>query len=106
MPALVKGYGMHTPGSGWQIGDKPVIQGELRDPAKIESLESFATATLKEVIHKGLTKPNKVLKGFTPPFANVIGMMNRMNPPVHRDEPDGQPVVPGSLPGRSARTSR
>src|SRR5258708_17271998 len=79
MPALVKGYGMHNPGVGSPSGGMPVVQGELRDPARLESLTAFAEATLAEVVTKGLTKPNKVLKGFTAPFANAISMMNRMS---------------------------
>jgi hypothetical protein len=80
MPALVKGYGMHMPGTGMLGGGEPIIQGELRDAAKIEQLSAFAEATLAQVVAKGLTKPDKVLKGFTGPMANAITMMNRMSP--------------------------
>jgi hypothetical protein len=80
MPALVKGYGMHTPGAGGSLSGGPIVQSELRDPARQSQLEAFATATLHEVIAKGLTKPNKVLKGFVPQFGNAINMMNRMSP--------------------------
>jgi hypothetical protein len=79
MPALVKGWGMHRPGTG-TLGGEPVFQSELRDQAKQEQLEAFASATLREVINKGLTKPEKVYKGFTPPFANSLRMMNRFSP--------------------------
>lgn len=68
MPALVKGYGMHTPGNVHDIplGGAPVRQTELRDHATQERLEAYASATLRQVINKGLTKPEKVYKSFSP----------------------------------------
>jgi len=79
MPALVKGYGMHLPGTA-TLGGIPKVQAELADHAKQESLEAFAQATLREVIHKGLNKPNKVIKSFNPQFGSALSMMNRMSP--------------------------
>ena len=79
MPALVKGYGMHRPGVGTP-GGVPTFQGELRDAATLERLEAFAEATLGEVIAKGLTRPKKVMKGFTPQFGNALRMMNASSP--------------------------
>ena len=80
MPTLVKGYGMHTPGRGSPPGGMPTTQMELADPTRIEQLSAFAEATLAQVVHKGLTKPDKVLKGFTSPFASAIQLMNRNSP--------------------------
>jgi len=80
MPGLVKGYGMHRPGTGTVAGGSPVFQQELRDPAKQEQLEAFASATLDAVIAKGLRSPEKVYKSLTPPFANSMRMMNNFSP--------------------------
>ena len=79
MPRLVKGYGMHTPGAG-TIGGVPKVQSELADAATQDHLEAFAAETLKAVIHKGIHRPNKVLKGFAPEFSAGLSMMNRMSP--------------------------
>jgi hypothetical protein len=80
MPELVKGFGMHTPGTGWQVGGTPTVQSALSDPREIERLSAFAEATLGQVIRKGLTKPDKVLKGFTPAMGNSLRMMGSASP--------------------------
>ena len=80
MPRLVKGYGMHMPGTPQPLGAQPVIQGELRDQAKLDELEAFAEATLKGVIHKGLTKPGSVYKSFTPELGNAMRTLNMFSP--------------------------
>jgi len=80
MPNLVKGYGMHMPGSGTPLGSTPRVQGELNDFQMQKRLEEFASVTLKEVIHKGINKPGKVMKGFAPQFGSALHMMNRMSP--------------------------
>lgn len=80
LPGLVKGYGMHTPGSPTPGVQYPVFQQELRDTGKQEELEAFAAATLKEVINKGLYKPEKVLKSFNPLLGNAMRMTMGANP--------------------------
>ena len=80
MPRLVKGYGMHMPGTPQPLGAQPVIQGELRDQAKLDELEAVAEATLKGVIHTGLTKPGSVYKSFTPELGNAMRTLNMFSP--------------------------
>jgi hypothetical protein len=80
MPEIVRGYGMHRPATvkAAEVGPngiyQPVIQkgigaGELQD-----KLEAYARASLKAVVNRGLTKPNAVMKGFSPELGNGLRM--------------------------------
>jgi hypothetical protein len=80
MPKLVKGYGQHRATEAPRLSPDgmPVFQFELTDGAKMDELEAFASATLRAVISKGLTKPEAVLKSFNPMLGNSLSLMGRM----------------------------
>ncbi len=80
MPDLVKGYGMHVPGNGTPLTQPAKIQSGLNDFALQKNLEAYASSTLREVISKGINKPGKVMKGFSPQFGSALRMMNRLSP--------------------------
>jgi hypothetical protein len=75
MPALVKGAGLME-----EIGSPLATRQETSDRRVIEHMADFATATLKEVVKKGIYHPDKATKGFSGPLAAAITTLNRFSP--------------------------
>ena len=85
---MVGGYGTHRIGTPWdfdptQRGGGSRVQDPMRnalDPAMLSQLTDFASATLDQVVRKGLTKPDKVCKGLNPMLGGPLSFMNRFSP--------------------------